>query len=612
MKISIAPVLTYKFSDATTLTLEYQYLSTDRVYNDGLPPNPIVFQLPINRFLGEPDINSFRQDANNLNVTFDHRFSDNLELRSGFAAYFSDERVRSIRPSADLDVDGRTIPRSFVPGDRIINSAYTFQTDLSGKFNTGSLKHQVLLGFAWDQYNYKDPAYFQTDGSPIDIFNPAYGSPQPTDVPYSFYKEGFDEFGIYLQDQVTLLPNLKLLLGGRLDFIHSSSFSQNFDSAGTATDNPTETRFYNNPFTPRVGVVYQPLPLISLYFSYAQSFKPNSSHTVDGSTLPPERGTQYEVGLKADLIKDRLSATFAAYDITKENVATTDPTPGNSDYSIAAGEVKSRGLEFDVSGQILPGWNLIASAFINDAFVSKDNNLDVVGDSLVNAPGSGASLWTTYEIQTGDWKGFGFGGGVFYTGDREAELPNTFKIPSYVRADATIFYKRDNWRVGLNFKNLFDTTYTEPIIYAVTFTPKPSEPVSKPISGKSTLKLTQQLKITNAALPGAITKSIYFPSKPEETLQIRMKLPQENEEYGNSNVYLDQYSGKVLRVDNALKMRLGDRVLNFFVPLHYGTFGGLPTRILYVFVGLAPLVLFVTGLVMWWYRYRAKAVVNDV
>ncbi|MEH2241507.1 PepSY-associated TM helix domain-containing protein [Nostoc sp.] len=155
-------------------------------------------------------------------------------------------------------------------------------------------------------------------------------------------------------------------------------------------------------------------------------------------------------------------------------------------------------------------------------------------------------------------------------------------------------------------------SFPEPIIYAVTFTPKPSEPVSKPIPGKSTLGLTEQLKIAHAALPGAVTKSIYFPDKPEDALQIRMKLPQENVEYGNSNVYLDQYSGKVLRVDNALKMRLGDRVLNSFVPLHYGTFGGLPTRILYVFVGLAPLILFITGSVMWWYRYRAKTVVSDV
>ncbi|WP_138498271.1 PepSY-associated TM helix domain-containing protein [Nostoc sp. PA-18-2419] len=157
--------------------------------------------------------------------------------------------------------------------------------------------------------------------------------------------------------------------------------------------------------------------------------------------------------------------------------------------------------------------------------------------------------------------------------------------------------------------NFYDLT--EPIIYAVTFTPKLSEPVSKPVPGKSTLNLTQQLKIADTALPGAITKSIYFPSKPEEALQIRMKLPQENVEYGNSNVYLDQYSGKVLRVDNALKLPLGDRVLNSFVPLHYGTFWGLPSRILYVFVGLAPLILFITGFVMWRYRYQGKIRISD-
>ncbi|MEH2286250.1 PepSY-associated TM helix domain-containing protein [Nostoc sp.] len=86
--------------------------------------------------------------------------------------------------------------------------------------------------------------------------------------------------------------------------------------------------------------------------------------------------------------------------------------------------------------------------------------------------------------------------------------------------------------------------------------------------------------------------------------QIRYKFPQEIEDDGNSDVYLNQYSGKVLRVDNALKPSLGDRILNSFTPLHFGTFGGLPTRILYVFVGLAPLILFITGFVMWQYRKR--------
>ncbi|MDF5716322.1 MAG: PepSY-associated TM helix domain-containing protein [Rhizonema sp. NSF051] len=147
---------------------------------------------------------------------------------------------------------------------------------------------------------------------------------------------------------------------------------------------------------------------------------------------------------------------------------------------------------------------------------------------------------------------------------------------------------------------------TEPIVYAVTFTKQPSEPVSKLIQGKSPLGLTEQLQIAHAALPTAVIKSIYFPTKSVDALQIRMKLPPERVEYGNSNVYLDSYTGEVLRVDNAFKIPLGSRILNSFVPLHYGTFGGLPTRILYVFVGLAPLILFVTGLMMYWYRYWTK------
>ncbi|MDF5709964.1 MAG: PepSY-associated TM helix domain-containing protein [Nostoc sp. S4] len=150
--------------------------------------------------------------------------------------------------------------------------------------------------------------------------------------------------------------------------------------------------------------------------------------------------------------------------------------------------------------------------------------------------------------------------------------------------------------------------FTNPIIYAVTFTNKSaSEPVSKLIPGKTPLQLTDQLETARATFPNAMLGTIYFPRKPEDALSIRFKLPQDDDENGQSYVYLDQYSGKVLRVDNILKIPLGDRVLNSFEPLHYGTFGGLPTRILYIFVGLAPLILFITGFVMWWYRRKSTS-----
>ncbi|WP_317110626.1 TonB-dependent receptor domain-containing protein [Chroococcidiopsis sp. SAG 2025] len=114
-----------------------------------------------------------------------------------------------------------------------------------------------------------------------------------------------------------------------------------------------------------------------------------------------------------------------------------------------------------MAGELTPGWKIIGSYFVNDAFVSVGDENNPEDSSLVNAPEQGGSLWTTYEIQSGNLQGLGFGAGLFFVGDREATLPNDLIIPSYVRADAAIFYKRDNWRVGLNFKNLFDKKYYE-------------------------------------------------------------------------------------------------------------------------------------------------------
>jgi iron complex outermembrane recepter protein len=452
----IAPSFTYAIAENTKLNFSYEYLSESGINNPGLPRNPIAFTLPRNLFLGEPgDTVDNRSQA--LNLELDHRLSTDWQLRSRFAWQSQSFQRKASRIGRTPDENG-FVERFFQ--DDLVNSneSYTIQTDVIGKFKTGSIGHQLLFGIEWIRFNLLDDTGFATV-APINIFNPTYsGRPTVLDQGASTLSFRSDSISLYLQDQVTLLPNLKLLLGGRYDFINERSQSQDLDIDGrTPIGDVFKDTFSNQAFSPRVGIVYQPIEPISLYASYSTSFVPNNTLTRTGELIEPTRGSQFEVGIKTEFLDGKLAATLAAYQITKTNILTIDPV--DPDFSIPIGEARSRGIEIDLAGEPLPGWNIITSFFVNESIITRGDENSPVGNRLINAPSTGASLWTTYQIQTGDLKGLGFGAGVFYVGGVEAELPNSFIIPSYVRTDATIFYKRDKWKIGLNFKNLFDTNY---------------------------------------------------------------------------------------------------------------------------------------------------------
>lgn len=454
---TFAPSLRVKLSDRTNLDLQYEYVNLNQSYDRGLPPITRSFDLPISFNFGEPT-DKYELFANRVNVALDHRFTENWRFRSAVSVQTVDTSRSNFQPvdfTNPFDEDGRTVARRYNKvGD--YSRDYSWQNDLIGKFNTGSIGHEVLLGFELGRSVFGFPFRISYNVPSLDILNPVYGAATPTT-----FEEGSEDesntyrVGLYFQDQISLLPNLKMLLGGRFDFVNFKDEYQPDTINGTGTD---ITERYYEKFSPRIGLVYQPTENLSLYASYTSAFKPNEfALSVDGP-LEPESSTQYEVGVKGEFLDGKLTATLAAYEITKSNVATEDLNNLDSGFSIAAGKVKSRGIELDITGEILPGWNVIASYSHNDAYVSEDNNLPV-GDRLVNAPRNSASLWTTYQIQSGNLKGLGFGGGVFFVGDREATLPNTITIPSFVRTDAAIFYRRDNYQIGLNFKNLLDTRY---------------------------------------------------------------------------------------------------------------------------------------------------------
>ncbi|MEH1847889.1 MAG: TonB-dependent siderophore receptor [Nostoc sp.] len=453
---SIAPVIGLMLGTKTKLTIEGEYRHThiDSFYL-GLPalgtvlPNPNG-KIPINRNTAEP--NYFRDfTIGSISYDLEHQFSDNWSLRNAFQASFSS--VDSLRSSGnDLLDDNRTVDRDLFTED-YNQYSYALITNVIGKILTGSIQHQLLFGVDLNRSGY--PNYRAGNGglaALLDIYNPVYGQPpRVLESSRNRLSNLTDSLGVYLQDQVTIAENLKLLLGGRFDL-----FTQTNGSA--FADQPfKELSQGGDAFSPRVGIVYQPIPAISLYGSYTRSFTPNFGRSADNRLFDPEGGRQYEVGVKADL-SPTLSTTLALYDLERSNVLTTDPNDDR--FSILTGEQRSRGIELNLTGEILPGWNIYAGYAYTDARITKDNSYRV-GSRLFATPENAVNLWTTYEFQRGGLKGFGAGLGLFYVGEREGDLENDFQLPDYLRTDVALFYKRDQLRLQLNIRNLFDINYFE-------------------------------------------------------------------------------------------------------------------------------------------------------
>lgn len=164
--------------------------------------------------------------------------------------------------------------------------------------------------------------------------------------------------------------------------------------------------------------------------------------------------------------------------------------------------------------------------------------------------------------------------------------------------------------------------WTTPILYAITFSPQPATqeeaPVSKPIADRPPLKFTEELlQKAIAILPlGDVATSITFSSEPDGGIEIAKDFRPNYPWW--TYVRLDRFSGDVIERFGIAeaeaersqldKKPLADKIMSWFGPLHIGTFAGLYSRIFYMFVGLAPTILLITGFVMWWYRKPIKQI----
>jgi iron complex outermembrane recepter protein len=450
-QLSLAPSITWKIGDNTNLNLYYE----SNNFNGSPPPGYSALLsdgslTPRNLFASYPELFNVNYGTQRFGYDVTHKFSEDWQIRNNLGGISSS------------NIENATIFPTAISNNQFLSLAtynidygrgnYFGQIDVLGKFKTGRTSHQLLIGFDFNSFNEYNN-YLEGSLPVLDILNPNYNIAKPTYSPFLRTKGQANSYGIYLQDQIDLNDRFKLLIGGRYDIVSSKYEIDNFGTQGNTTDEPVRN---TGAFSPRIGLVYQPSKNISLYTSYSGSFRAETGFSSATQEFKPSRGTQYEVGIKADFFDSKLSTTLAAYNLTKTNVATPDPT--NPLFSIQTGEQRSQGIELDIAGEIAPGLKIIASYANTDARVTSDNATPI-GNRLANVPRDQASLWTTYTIQTGDLRGLGFGLGLFYIGSRPGDLANSFELANYLRTDAAVYYRKDSFNAAINIRNLLDTDY---------------------------------------------------------------------------------------------------------------------------------------------------------
>ncbi|WP_415880471.1 TonB-dependent siderophore receptor [Methylomonas sp. TEB] len=462
----VAPSLTWKISDRTQLDLDFIYSNEKSLEDHGVVASTVTrrpVNIPISRFLGEPSIDRGKNELYSTVVTLNHEFSDNWKINAKF----------NYRNRSALDIQ-HAAPGFLNPDpvdlNRVLCCGYDTEdvlggtVNVSGKFSTGDIEHNVLVG--WDYWGsnsnvdgwFLGTATFGGPVNPINIFNPQYGQSGvnlSTQAKNSFIDSKNHWNGVYFQDQITLFEKLHILGGGRYDWANAGS---GFSSVSRTDASSSFSDIENQKFSPRVGLLYRPWEWLSVYGNFVESLgAANRGIGINGNSLTPETAEQFEAGFKTEFFDNRLISSVSYFHLTKQNVSV--PIAGTQ-FSETIGEARSQGIEVDVSGQVTNGLKLIASYAYTDAVILKGEN---AGNRLWNVPRNAGSFWAKYDLQEHGIRGLSVGAGVFFQDQREGDSANSFELPGYGRIDAMLKYQlpytKAKTTLQFNVENLLDHRY---------------------------------------------------------------------------------------------------------------------------------------------------------
>lgn len=347
-------------------------------------------------------------------------------------------------------------PLDYVEGESYSSNPYDrfddwqFKTafiDFTGEFELAGVDHQLLIGANSLDYYY---GQLRVRASSI-THTPGMPEPSRPDISYkdddSLYTSEYDYYGIYIQDLISLNDQWQVSFGGRYD-------------------KQTKEGADNESFLPKFGVLYHPTENGTIYASYSEGFEPQSSETLNdeedvnhGMKLEAMTSKQSEIGVKWQLVDDRLMLSSAIFDISKKGKLISEDIvdPVFKTRTTQAGTQRHKGFEASAQGAITDKLFVMTSLMRLDAKYEKDE--DYEGNTPADVPEWSASLWSRYEFS----EALSLNAGAFYEGERFADNQNTILKSGYTRVDVGATYttsiKNHDVNFRFNINNLFDKKY---------------------------------------------------------------------------------------------------------------------------------------------------------
>ena len=449
----VAPSLEVDVTESTRLLLQGLYQKDRFIPNPGFPlqSDGNKFRAPnISRSLF---VGVANEDKNEWEV-----FSGSAQVEQQLGEnWLATVRLNKSAQNSPIDMDSYAYGINANGDVNLYSAAFDFDTDtwsgefkLDGKLEVFDRPTNVTFGL-----DHLDNERARTDAyaflGTANIYDENFDFPaQPMTVSRDAVTH-VKSTGVYGQVMFEPIDRLHILVGGRHDWADSSYIDNLAD---------TEREKKDRAFTGRVGVTYDVLDNVSVYGLYAQSFSPVTAIGSGGEILDPEEGEIWEAGVKTEWLDGKLGANLAVFRIERTNVPIPEPGPGGD--NVSGGLQRSHGVELELNGEPLPGWNVSSGGILLDSeFVEEDDPFH--GSKPAGAADWQVGLFTSYELQDGPLKGLGLGGGLFAIGDRGVSpFQPGIELDGYERVDLKAFYNGiEPFKIALQVRNLFDEKYVE-------------------------------------------------------------------------------------------------------------------------------------------------------